>query len=91
MIVIGCVFFVAFPFWESSKTLAPRRFLALRHLTNRNILAGCAIGFFYFGELLLCVQRIPCSVYRVCAHLAFSFLLHLHPTLLLRVSSSGAK
>lgn len=51
MIVIGCLCLVFFPFWESSKQLAPRPFLALRHLTNRTVLVGCAIGFFYFGEL----------------------------------------
>lgn len=49
MIVIGWLCFVAFPFWESNRKLAPRPFLALRHLTNRTVLAGCALGFFYFG------------------------------------------
>lgn len=50
MIVIGCVFLVVFPFWESSKKFAPRPFLSLRFLTDRTVLAGCMIGFFYFGE-----------------------------------------
>jgi MFS family permease len=53
MIVIGCVCFVLFPLWESSGKLAPRAFISLRLLTNRTVLAGCAIGFFYFGEQAL--------------------------------------
>jgi len=58
MIVIGFVCLIVFPLWESSKRLAPRPFLALRHLTNRTVLVGCAIGFFYFGELSLHVQSV---------------------------------
>ena len=55
MIVIGCVCFVVFPFWEASSKLAPRAFLSLGLLTNRTVLAGCGIGFFYFGKLdVLC-------------------------------------
>ena len=50
MIVIGCVCLVVFPLWEASSKLAPRPFLPLRLLTNRTVLAGCAIGFFYFGK-----------------------------------------
>ena len=50
MIVIGCVCLVVFPLWESSSKLAPRPFLSLRLLTNRTVVAGCAIGFFYFGK-----------------------------------------
>lgn len=49
MIVVGCVCFAVFFFWESSPKLAPQPFLSLRLLTNRTVLAGCAIGFFYFG------------------------------------------
>ena len=49
MIVIGCLCLVVFPFWEGSKKLAPRPFLALRLFRNRTVVAGCAIGFFYFG------------------------------------------
>lgn len=56
MIVIGFVCLIAFPFWESSKKLAPRPFLALRHLTNRTVLAGCAIGFFYFAVFYTSIQ-----------------------------------
>lgn len=50
MVVVGCVCFVIFPFWETNSKVAPRPFLSLRLFTNRNVLAGCAIGFFYFGE-----------------------------------------
>lgn len=50
MIVIGCLCLVVFPFWESNSTLAPRPFIPLRMFTNRTVLAGCALGFFYFGK-----------------------------------------
>ena len=50
MIVIGCVCLVVFPLWESSRKLAPRPFISLRQFTNRTVLAGCAIGFFYFSK-----------------------------------------
>ena len=56
MIVIGCVCLVVFPFWESSRKLAPRPFLSLRLLTNRNVLAGCGIGFFYFAVFYTSIQ-----------------------------------
>ena len=49
MVVIGCVCLLIFPVWESIHKLAPRPFLSLRLLKNRNVLAGCAIGFFYFA------------------------------------------
>lgn len=50
MLVIGAVSLVAFAFWESSKTLAPRAFMPARLFTNRTVLAGYAIAFFYFGK-----------------------------------------
>lgn len=56
MIIIGCVCLVVFPFWEASHKLAPRPFLSLRLLTNRNVLAGCAIGFFYFAVFYTSIQ-----------------------------------
>ena len=52
MVVIGALSLVCFPFWESSKRLAPRPFLSLRLFKNRTVLAGCAIAFFYFGKRL---------------------------------------
>ena len=56
MIVVGCVCLVVFPFWESTRKLAPRPFLSLRLLTNRNVLAGCGIGFFYFAVFYTSIQ-----------------------------------
>lgn len=56
MITVGCVCLVAFPFWESTPRFAPRPFLSLRLLTNRNVIAGCAIGFFYFAVFYTSIQ-----------------------------------
>jgi MFS family permease len=49
MLVCGCVFLVAFPFWESSKRVAPYPFLPLRLLKERNFVIGCITGFLYFA------------------------------------------
>lgn len=49
MIVIGFVSLAIFPFWETNSKLAPQPFLPFRLFTNRTVLAGCAIAFFYFG------------------------------------------
>ncbi|CAD6565954.1 MAG: hypothetical protein ASARMPREDX12_003626 [Alectoria sarmentosa] len=56
MIVVGCGCLVVFPFWESTRKLAPQPFLSLRLLTNRNVLAGCGIGFFYFAVFYTSIQ-----------------------------------
>ena len=56
MIVIGCVCLVVFPLWESTSRLAPRPFLSLQLLTNRNVLAGCGIAFFYFAVFYTSIQ-----------------------------------
>lgn len=56
MIVIGCVCLVVFPMWESSGKLAPKPFMSIRMFTNRTVLAGCAIGFFYFGTSSKCIR-----------------------------------
>ena len=53
MVVLGCVFLVAFPLWETSPKLAPKPFLPLHLFRNRTVVAGCAIGFFYFGKQFL--------------------------------------
>lgn len=50
MIVVGCVCLVLIPLWEMSPKLAPRPFLSLHLLSDRTVLAGCVIGFFYFCE-----------------------------------------
>ena len=52
MVVVGCVCFVVFPFWETSSKVAPQPFLSPRLFANRTVLAGCTIGFFYFGKRL---------------------------------------
>lgn len=57
MVVVGCICLVAFPLWESSSRLAPRPFLSLRLFNNRTVVAGCTIGFFYFGKLLMTSWR----------------------------------
>lgn len=49
MFVVGGLCLIAFPIWESSKIFAPWPFLSLRLLRNVNVLAGCGIGFCYFG------------------------------------------
>ncbi|MCJ1466730.1 hypothetical protein MMC07_005350 [Pseudocyphellaria aurata] len=56
MVVIGCVCLVVFPFWEINSKLAPQPFLSFRILTNRTVLAGCAIGFFYFAVFYTSIQ-----------------------------------
>ena len=49
MLVVGFVCLVAFPFWESSLTLAPMPFLPMHTLKRRNVSIACIMGFFYFG------------------------------------------
>lgn len=49
MIVIGGVCLIAYPFWETSKRLAPHPLLSLGLLRQRSALAGCALAFFYFS------------------------------------------
>ena len=56
MIIIGCLCLLVFPLWESIRRLAPRPFLSLRLLTNRNVAVGCAIGFFYFAVFYTSIQ-----------------------------------
>ena len=50
MIVVGGICLIIFPFWESSKKLAPRPLLSLHLLKQRTVLAGCALAFFYFSK-----------------------------------------
>ena len=50
MLVIGCVCLVAFPIWEMFPTVAPRPFLSMEMLKQRNVSIGCVMGFFYFGR-----------------------------------------
>lgn len=85
MVVVGCICLVVFPFWESSRRLAPRPFLSLRLFKNRTVVAGCAIGFFYFGKLLMVLHRRLPNIDR------HSRLLHVDPTVLLLVFAGRAK
>ncbi|KAL8735893.1 MAG: hypothetical protein Q9181_002620 [Wetmoreana brouardii] len=56
MVVIGALCLVIFPFWESSSRLAPLPFLSLKLFKDRTVLAGCAIGFFYFAVFYTSIQ-----------------------------------
>lgn len=50
MLVIGAVFLLAFPFWETSKKLAPRAFFPPNLFKQRTVVAGVLIAFFYFSK-----------------------------------------
>ncbi|KAL8704186.1 MAG: hypothetical protein Q9201_002647 [Fulgogasparrea decipioides] len=56
MVVIGVFCLVIFPFWESSSRLAPLPFVSLKLFKDRTVLAGCAIGFFYFAVFYTSIQ-----------------------------------
>ncbi|KAL1953815.1 hypothetical protein VTO42DRAFT_2142 [Malbranchea cinnamomea] len=56
MHIVGFICLIAFPFWESSKRLAPRPLLSLHLLKQRTALAGCALAFFYFMAFYSSVQ-----------------------------------
>lgn len=49
MILVGLICLILFPFWETSKRLAPNPILSLHLLKQRTALAGCALAFFYFS------------------------------------------
>ncbi|TRX92412.1 hypothetical protein FHL15_006579 [Xylaria flabelliformis] len=68
LIVVGGVLLVAFPFWESSKKLAPHPLIPLELLKSRTFCAGCAIGFFYFLVFYLSVQPYFYSYLLVVQH-----------------------
>lgn len=80
MIVIGCVCVVAFPLWESSSKLAPHPFLSLRMLHNRTVLAGCAIGFFYFAVFYTSIQPYFFSYLQVVHSLSLTAAGHVTQT-----------
>ena len=50
MLVVGGICLAAFPFWEQSKTLAPRAFFPRKLFKNRTVAAGLAFALFYFSE-----------------------------------------
>ena len=49
MLVVGGVCLLLFPLWESQPKLSPHPFLRLSLFKNRSVVAGCAMGFFYFA------------------------------------------
>jgi MFS family permease len=49
MLTVGILCLLAFPMWERSPTLAPRAFFPRGLLTNRTVIAGLGIAFFYFS------------------------------------------
>lgn len=50
MLVVGIVLLIAFPFWETSKDLAPKAFFPPNLFRNRTVIAGSLIAFLYFSE-----------------------------------------
>ena len=50
MLIVGTICLFAIPFWERSKTLAPRAFFPRSFWRNRTLLAGLALSFFYFSK-----------------------------------------
>ncbi|KAF9693031.1 hypothetical protein EKO04_009101 [Ascochyta lentis] len=55
MLVIGGVICIIFPFWETSKKLAPKAFFPPNLFRNRTVVAGSAIAFFYFMAFYMSV------------------------------------
>lgn len=53
MITVGALCLIAFPFWERSKTLAPRAFFPRDLLKQRTVAVGLALAFFYFSKIPL--------------------------------------
>lgn len=51
MLVIGVVCLLVFPFWETSKKLAPKAFFPPDLFKKRTVVAGTLIAFFYFSQL----------------------------------------
>lgn len=49
MLVVGGVAMIAFPFWETSKKLAPKAFFPPNLFKERTIVAGVLIAFLYFS------------------------------------------
>lgn len=45
MVVVGCVCFLVFHFWETNSKLTPQPFLSPQLFRDQTILAGCTIGF----------------------------------------------
>ena len=80
MLVVGCVCLLFFPLWESMRRLAPHPFLSLRLLSNRTVLAGCAIGFFYFAVFYTSIQPYFSSYLQVVHSLSVTAAGHVTQT-----------
>jgi MFS family permease len=50
MLVIGAISLLVFPFWETSKKLAPRAFFPPDLFKQRTVVVGTLIAFFYFSN-----------------------------------------
>jgi MFS family permease len=50
MLVVGAVVLIIFPFWETSKKLAPKAFFPPELFKNRTVVVGSLIAFFYFSK-----------------------------------------
>jgi MFS family permease len=50
MLVIGGVVCIIFPFWETSKKLAPKAFFPPNLFRDRTVVAGSLIAFLYFSK-----------------------------------------
>jgi MFS family permease len=55
MLLVGVACLVAIPFWERSKTLAPRAFFPRTFWGNKTIICGLGLSFFYFMAFYLSV------------------------------------
>ncbi|KAJ4291105.1 hypothetical protein N0V90_010303 [Kalmusia sp. IMI 367209] len=55
MLVIGILTLIVFPFWETSKRLAPRAFFPPNLFKKRTVIAGTLIAFFYFMAFYMSV------------------------------------
>ncbi|SMQ48852.1 unnamed protein product [Zymoseptoria tritici ST99CH_3D7] len=55
MLIVGVACLVAIPFWERSKTLAPRAFFPRAFWKNKTITCGLGLSFFYFMAFYLSV------------------------------------
>lgn len=80
MLVVGCVCLLLFPAWESIQRLAPHPFLSLRLLSNRTVLAGCGIGFFYFAVFYTSIQPYFSSYLQVVHSLSVTAAGHVTQT-----------
>lgn len=80
MLVIGGVTIIAFPFWETSKKLAPKAFFPPNLFKNRTVVAGFAIAFFYFSKLFFSPESFITLIWR-------SGFLHERVPLLLLISA----